>query len=441
MIKTFTLKSYKSKSLSGNITIPGDKSISIRAVIIASISYGNTKIFGLLESDDVKDTITALKFLGIEIRKTKVYFLVKGNGGVFSNNEKNLYFGNSGTASRLMCGVLCSRDVNIVIKGDYSLSNRPMQRIIDPLKKLGANLTTNTGKLPISIKKTKNIAPNTVTSKLGSAQVKSAVVLAALNIKGKTTFKEFSPSRNHTEIMLNYLGANIKVTKFKNYNKIVVVGPCVLKAQEIRVPGDFSSAAFLIVATLICSDSKVRIKNVGLNYFRVGLLEILKKMNAKIKVVKEYYVNGERVGDIEVESSKLIGICDDGKMSTRLIDEYPILFVAASFAKGNTIFRGLGELKVKESNRLDAMSKALSESGVKVEVKKNSIKIFGQKSHSGGIRINTFKDHRIAMAMIIFGLASKKPIKIDEMDMIFTSFPSFYNVLQKIGAKVEKIPK
>ncbi len=441
MLKTNTLKSYKSKSLCGEIAVAGDKSISIRAVIIASISYGNSKIFGLLESEDVKNTIRSLRHLGIDIKKKKNYYLVKGCGDVFFKKRKEIYLGNSGTGARLMCGLLCSRNINIKIKGDSSLSNRPMRRIIEPLEKLGGNFASNNGNLPIKIKKSERLLPNTISSYLGSAQVKSAVILAALNIKGKTTFKEFSPSRDHTEIMLDYFDAKVKIQTEKKFKKISIIGPSKLKGKDIQVPGDFSSASFIIVATLLCIKSKVLLKNVGLNYYRIGLLAILKKMNAKITIVKQYLVNGEKIGDIKVQTSALRGISDDGKMSARLIDEYPILFVAASFAKGNTTFKGLDELKIKESNRLSAMSEALMKSGVKIEVRENSIKIFGNKTQPGGQKISTYKDHRIAMAMIIFGLVSQKPVKIDEMKMIFTSFPSFYELLRQIGAKIEKVPK
>lgn len=441
MIKTITLKSYKSKSLSGKISIPGDKSISIRAVIISSISYGKSKIFGILESEDVKNTIKSLKELEVEIKKIKNYYSIKGCGGVFRKKKNYLYFGNSGTGSRLMCGVLSSRNISVTIKGDSSLTNRPMLRILEPLRKMGGNLISDNGKLPIKIKKSEKLLPTIISSKLGSAQVKSAIILSALNIKGKTVLKEYLPSRNHTEIMLCYFGANLKVDKLKGYNKIIITGPNKLMGKNIMIPGDFSSASFIIVAVLLCINSKVLIKNVGLNYYRTGLLDILKKMNANITILNEYLINGEKVGDIQVESSVLQGLSDDGLNSTRMIDEYPILFVAASFARGTSIFKGLGELKVKESNRLNAMSEALLKSGVKLEVYEDSVKIFGNNVQSGGQDIDTHKDHRIAMSMIIFGLISEKPIKIDEIDMIFTSFPSFYDCLRQIGAKIEKVPK
>ena len=236
---------------------------------------------------DSKNTIQSLKELEVEIKKTKNYYSIKGCGGVFQKKKNYLYFGNSGTGSRLMCGVLSSRNISLTITGDSSLTARPMLRILEPLRKMGGNLTSDNGKLPIKIKKSQKLLPTTISSKLGSAQVKSAIILSALNIKGETVLKEYFPSRNHTEIMLSYFGANLKVEKLKSYNKISIRGPNKLMGKNITVPGDFSSASFIIVATLLCIDSKVLIKNVGLNYYRTGLLDILKKMNANISKYRE----------------------------------------------------------------------------------------------------------------------------------------------------------
>ena len=265
--------------------------------------------------------------------------------------------------------------------------------------------------------------------------------MAALNIGGKTEIKDFLPSRDHTEILLKYLGADIQIKKSKNKSIITINGPIILKNKDIDVPGDFSSAAFVIVATILCRDSEVIIKSLGINFFRTGLLDILKKMNAKINILNQWEENGERIADIKIRSSSLVGCKINGKISTRAIDEYPILFVAASFACGCTEFNGLEELKFKESDRLSAMAEALMKSGVKLELGKKSIKIYGQKSQKGGVQIKTYDDHRIAMSMIVFGLISEKPIIIDQIKMIETSFPDFAGLMKKLGAKINYVQK
>ena len=279
--------------------------------------------------------------------------------------------------------------------------------------------------------------PATHNLEIGSAQVKSAILLAGMNVKGMTKIIENIPSRNHTEIMLKHLGANLNVDN----NVISLTSPNFLKPKDLYIPGDFSSAAFVIVAVLLSVKSKVKIKDVGLNYYRIGLLEVLKKMNAKILVNNKRKFNGEVVGDIEVRSSNLLGITVRKQISPRLIDEYPILFVAASFASGTSKFYGLDELKVKESNRLKTMAKALSESGVKLVLGKDSIEIFGEKFQRGGTQIITESDHRVAMSMLIFGFFSKNSIIIDDMRMIKTSFPGFRDLFQSLGANIEHIQK
>ena len=438
MKKAFTLKSSKSKPLNGSITVPSDKSISIRSLIISSLCIGNTKIFNLLESDDVLNTLKVLKKLDIKIKKRKNFYEIYGQGGSFSEPKTNLNFGNSGTGVRLMAGLLSTSEVNVTLTGDKSLSSRPMERIIKPLQKMNVSINDRNGLLPIKIlnKKKKHI-PIRHTLKIGSTQVKSCLLLAAFNIKGTTEIIEKIPSRDHTEIMLKYLGANLK----KKKDKISFTSPNFLKPKDLKIPGDFSSAAFIIVAVLLSKESRVRIKDVGLNFYRIGLLDVLKKMKAKITIENKRKFGGEIVGDIQVESSKLMAITVNKKLSPRLIDEYPILFVAASFASGLSNFRGLNELKVKESNRLKSMAKALSEAGVKLKLGKDSIEIKGDKSQIGGNLVSTESDHRIAMSMLIFGLFSNKSIVIDEMTMIKTSFPGFKETFEKIGAKIEYLQK
>ncbi len=438
MKKSFTLKSSKSKPLNGIISVPSDKSISIRSLIISSLCIGNNKIFGLLESDDVINTLKVLRKLSIKIEKKNSFYEIYGQGGFFSNPTTNLNFGNSGTGVRLMTGLLSTSAVTATLTGDKSLSSRPMQRIIEPLNKMNISLSHKNGLLPLKVsnKQTKHI-PINHTLEIGSAQVKSSILLAAFNIKGTTKIVEKIPSRDHTEIMLKHLGANLK----KNGNVISLTSPNFLKPKDIIIPGDFSSAAFVIIAVLLSKNSHVKIKNVGLNFFRIGLLDVLKKMNAKIFIHNTNIINGEKVGDIEVISSNLTSANVRKEISPRLIDEYPILFVAASYASGVSKFYGLNELKVKESNRLKSMANALSQGGVKLKVNKDSIQIFGKESHEGGNYVITESDHRVAMSMLVFGLFSQKSIIIDDMNMIKTSFPGFQPIFQKLGAQIEFFQK
>ncbi len=438
MKKTFTLKSFKSKPLNGLINVPSDKSISIRSLIISSVCIGNTKIFNLLESDDVINTLKVLRGLNIKIKKKNSYYEVSGQGGFFSDPKNSLNFGNSGTSVRLMTGLLSTSEVNATLTGDKSLSSRPMKRIIDPLSKMNISISDHDGLLPIRISHdNKKHIPIKYTLNIGSAQVKSSILLAALNVKGTSKIIEKIPSRDHTEIMLEYLGAQIK----KQKNIISLTSPNFLKPKDLVIPGDFSSAAFIIIAVLLSKKSKVKIKDVGLNFFRTGLLDVLKKMNAKIAIKNKRKFNGESVGDIEIESSNLNSTIVKKNIVPRLIDEYPILFVAASFASGTSKFYGLKELKIKESNRLKSMAKALSEGGVKLQLGDDFIEICGKHSQQGGNLVNTESDHRVAMSMLVFGLFSKRPIVIDDMKMIKTSFPGFKELFVNLGAKIEYVQK
>lgn len=439
MKKSFTLKSSKSKSLNGIIYVPTDKSISIRALILSSICLGNSKIYNLLESEDVLNTLKSLKILGVKILKKRGFYETYGNGGMFNNPNKNLYLGNSGTGLRLLTGLLASRNLDITLTGDRSLSSRPMKRIIEPLEKMNLTIQHNNGNLPLRILDDKSKIPIPINYKLnvGSAQVKSAILLAGTNIKGDTIINEKFPSRDHTERMLRYLGADISTLG----TKIILKSPVILKPQDIIIPGDFSSAAFLIVATLITKNSQITLKNIGLNYYRTGLLDVLMKMNANLKVENKKIINEETIGDISVSSSKLISTKVNKKIIPRLIDELPVLFVAASFARGTSVFSGLEELKFKESDRLSSMAKALSDAGVDVKIKKDSMIIKGNLFQEGGNEVKTFKDHRIAMSMLIFGLASTKRIKVDDSEMIKTSFPNFKEIVKKVGGNIDFISK
>tara|TARA_B100000035_G_scaffold10706_1_gene9072 strand:+ start:4716 stop:6035 length:1320 start_codon:yes stop_codon:yes gene_type:complete len=439
MIKnTFTLKSLKSKCLSGKLSVPADKSISIRALLISSICFGNTKISNLLESEDVKNTLNCLKHLGVKILKKGSQFEVFGEGGFFKDPQKELFLGNSGTGLRLLIGLLSTRNINVNFTGDQSLSSRPMMRIVEPLKKMNVTIKHNNGYLPIKIEKNNDSSlPLKYSLEIGSAQVKSAILLASLNLSGATIVKEKFPSRDHTEILLKYLGADIK----KEKNIITLKSPNFLKPKDLFVPGDFSSAAFLIVAALITKGSKIIIENVGLNFFRTGLLEVLKNMNAKINISNKKLLNGEIVGDIFVESSDLVSTEVNSEITPRLIDEFPILFVAASFASGKSTFKGLEELKFKESDRLKTMADSLKGAGVELGLKKDSLEVIGNKKQQGGNFVDTKSDHRIAMSMLTFGLAAEKSITIDDSSMIKTSFPKFKETMNSINANINNVSK
>ena len=439
MKKIITLKSHKSKSLNGIITVPGDKSISHRSIMLGSLCYGEVKIFGILEATDVLDTIKVIKSLGIRIQKKKNYYKVFGNGGNFKKSSNFLDFGNSGTGVRLMIGMLSTKNMEVTFVGDESLSKRPMSRITEPLKKFGVNIDDKKGFLPVKLKKSNFLFPNTIDIKIGSAQIKSALILASLDLKGESLITEYFPSRNHTELLLRHLGANIEIKKLKNKNVIKISGPNTLKPKNIVIPGDISSAAFIIVACLLCENSQITIKSVGVNYLRTGIIDILIRMKGKVDILKSWEINGEKFADISVRTSKLFGCNVESNISTRLIDEYPILFVAACFAKGTTTFSNLKELQFKESDRLKTMAESLEKCGVKLKLGTGSLKIFGNEKQTGGANINTKNDHRIAMSMLIFGLKSEKPIKVDKIDMIETSFPGFYKLLKKIGSKIEYI--
>ena len=442
MNKTITLKSSKCKSLKGIIWVPGDKSISHRALILASNCMGNTKIYGLLESEDVFNTLAALKKLGIKIIKKPKYYEVYGSGGFFCEPSEKLDFGNSGTGLRLMIGLLSTRNINATFVGDKSLSKRPMSRIIEPLRTMNTKIEHNNGFLPINIKANQFFSvPIKYNLKIGSAQIKSALLLAGMVVKGTTEITENVFSRDHTERMLKFLGANIEIKKKSKKKIIKLCSPTLLKSNEIFVPGDISSAAFIIVAALLIEGSFIEIKGVGLNLLRIGFIDVLKKMKGKVFVKNKRIVNNEVIGDIEVRYSKLVSVNLNKSISARLIDEYPILFVAACFALGSSKFSGLEELKFKESDRLISMSKALKLAGVDLEVGKDSMYIKGNNSQKGGCLVDTFSDHRIAMSMLIFGLVSREPVIVDDIRMIDTSFPGFRNIMKKIGAKIEFIQK
>ena len=420
----------------GTINIPGDKSISHRALIIGSQATGIVKVSNLLESADVFSTMNALRKFGVHIIKRgkdyHVYGLVVGGLREYNGT---INCGNSGTTARLMMGLLSTYPITINFIGDKSLSKRPMARVINLLREFGANaLPENKNTMPFKFLGSYIGLQNDQKLNVPSAQLKSAWCLAALNTKGISTLEERFETRDHTEIMLKYLNANIKVKKSKNKKIISIFGKTPIDAKDISVPGDISSAAFMIILALISKNSTVTIKNVLLNPTRTGILDVLKKMKAKIKIKNKKNICGEVVGDIEAKSSNLKATIVPEKMAPRLIDEYPILFIAACFAKGTSNFKGIEELRVKESDRIKSMEDGLKPLGVKISSTKSSVKITGTNSFklNKKIKIDAKGDHRIAMSFYVLSQVLNKSFKIKDFNYVKTSFPSFTKTINQL---------
>jgi 3-phosphoshikimate 1-carboxyvinyltransferase len=420
----------------GTINIPGDKSISHRALIIGSQATGIVKVSNLLESADVFSTMNALRKFGVHIIKRGKDYYVYGLvvGGLREYNG-TINCGNSGTTARLMMGLLSTYPITINFIGDKSLSKRPMARVINLLREFGANaLPENKNTMPFKFLGSYVGLQNDQKLNVPSAQLKSAWCLAALNTKGISTLEERFETRDHTEIMLKYLNANIKVKKSKNKKIISIFGKTPIDAKDISVPGDISSAAFMIILVLISKNSTVTIKNVLLNPTRTGILDVLKKMKARITIKNKKIICGEIVGDIEAKNSNLKATTVSEKMAPRLIDEYPILFIAACFAKGTSSFKGIEELRVKESDRIKSMEGGLKPLGVKINSTKSSVKITGTNSFklNKKIKIDAKGDHRIAMSFYVLSQVLNKSFKIKDFNYVKTSFPSFTKTINNL---------
>ncbi len=430
-------------AIKGECTVAGDKSISHRALMFGSQVLGTTKIHGLLEGEDVLRTATALKSLSVAInRDSQGIWSVIGVGvGGLAESTDVLDMGNSGTSTRLLMGLVTPYDFTTFFTGDDSLRSRPMKRVITPLSQIGATFNARDGdRLPLALKGTKNPLPITYKLPVASAQVKSAILLAGLNTAGITTVIEKEPTRDHTENMLEYFGFNIKKQKLEDGSlSISVTGQPAQKLgeYEIYVPADPSSAAFLAVAAIICPDSELTIRNVCVNPLRIGLFTTLKEMGANIEFLNECKIAGEPVTDIHVKHSKLKAVTVPTSRAPSMIDEYPILAVAAAFAKGESVMHGLSELRVKESDRLSAIIAALTACGVSACAENDSLYIKGLgTSPKGGATVITNFDHRIAMAFLVMGMASKEPITVDDATAIATSFPNFSELCNSLGANI-----
>ena len=434
------LVSHGSRSLKGIMTPPGDKSISHRALLFSSLALGKSQISNLLHSEDVLNMVKALKLLGIKITKINNIFYVIGSGLTgFNIPNKHIDCGNSGTLARILIGAIGGSEIFVTLTGDESLRTRPMNRIIKPLKKMGINFHSSNGLLPLIVYGTNEILPIKYNSPISSAQVKTSILLAGLNAQGTSEIIEPYTSRDHSENLLKYFGANIKYnSKTSGKNKVMITGGNTLKSCSIEIPGDISSAAFIIIAAIIIPGSDIIVKNVGVNYFRKGVLEALEKMGAKISIENKFTNNfNEPVADISAKYSKIKGITLDSTYSSRLIDEYPILAIAAAVASGKSIFKGLSELRHKESDRFNGIIDGLKASGIKVEAKNDDIIIYGNLSRiKGGITINCQYDHRIAMSFLVLGAVAENPIKVIGCNSISTSYPNFISELNSMGTKI-----
>ena len=432
------LTSQEIQSMSGEVFCPGDKSISQRILIIGSFLNSDIEINGFLDADDPNSTLSALNQMGACIRRDQnKVFLTKRNIP-FQEPSKDLDLGNSGTGVRLILGLISGLGLKSKLVGDSSLSSRPMLRVIKPLKEMGAKIESE-GTLPVHTSGSKILNDFTYDMPIASAQVKSCLLLAALSSKNNITIFEPKITRDHTERMIDYFGGDINFGQKENIGKVEFKSNNLYSKSYYSVPGDFSSAAFIIVAALISRQSEVLIKNVGLNKTRSGLLEILKLMGADIDIHNQKTKFNEEVGDIIVKSSNLVGIEVPENIIPNVIDEIPILSIAAAFADGTTKITNASELRVKESDRLNAISEGLSKLNIIHEIFDDGIEITGTKEKIDSIdMINSFDDHRIAMSFLISGIRSKNGISVKNCKNIETSFPNFMNIMNSLGMKINE---
>ena len=443
--------SSQATALKGTAKIPGDKSISHRALIFAALASGESRIEGLLEGEDVLHTADAVRALGARVaRDGQGGWRVTGVApGRLSQPAAPLQMGNSGTGARLLMGLVATQPMRVTFIGDDSLSRRPMGRILEPVSLFGAETeSAEGGRLPVTITGTGDPAPQSYEVPVPSAQVKSAFLLAALNTPGISSLIEPLETRDHSERMLAAFGADITVEQQQNKDgtcgrRIEITGKTPLTATKIIVPRDFSSAAFPLVAALLVPGSDIVIPGVGINPLRTGLLEILGHMGAVIGIVNQREEAGEPIGDLHVKSGGLKAVTPDAALAPRLIDEYPLLFVAAASASGTSVFRGLGELRVKESDRISAMVAGLAANGVAVEELEDGLVIEGCGGilpgggrPPGGGSVAAHGDHRVAMAFLVLGAVAQNPVTLDDAAMIATSFPGFIELMNGLGCRM-----
>ena len=432
------LTARRNGPLSGAARVPGDKSISIRALILGALAVGETRIAGLLEGDDVVNTARALAALGARLaRAGERQWLVHGVGvGGFAEPANTLDFGNSGTGCRLALGAVAGCPITATFDGDASLRSRPMRRVLDPLERIGARtLASADGRLPLTLAGARDPMPIVFEPPVASAQLKSATLLAGLSAPGETVVIEAEPTRDHTEKMLRHFGADIRVEPANGRGRrITLTGQPELVPRPVSVPADPSSAAFPLVAAVIVPGSDLILQGVMMNPLRTGLVTTLIEMGARIERLEERNEGGEAVADLRVRAGSLRGVDVPAARAPSMIDEYPVLAVAAAFAEGVTVMRGLKELRVKESDRLAATAALLRGNGVAVEIDGDDLIVQGRGGAAGGGLVTTHMDHRIAMAAMVLGLASDKPVKIDDGTFIATSFPGFVELMRSLGA-------
>ncbi len=430
--------------------MPGDKSISHRALMLAAIAVGESRIEGLLEGEDVLCTAAAMRALGAEIERGEDgVWRVWGRGvGGLREPDAVLDMGNSGTAARLLLGLLATHPLTATMTGDESLRGRPMGRVTRPLSQFGAQFTgrgAGAGEaaggelLPLTVSGTDQALPITYRLPVASAQVKSAVLLAGLNTPGETTVIEPAHTRDHSELMLRHFGAEISVRETEDGRASTLVGQPELTAKDIKVPADPSSAAFPLVAALLVPGSEITLPSVGMNKHRTGLFATLREMGAAIEFVNPREEGGEAVADLRVKAGPLKGVEVPAERAPSMIDEYPVLAVAAACAEGATVMRGLSELRVKECDRLAATARGLEACGVEVEEGEDSLVVHGVgvgNKPAGGGTVATHFDHRIAMSFLVLGLASRNPVNVDDATAIDTSFPGFQSLMSGLGARI-----
>ena len=434
------LQARSSGALTGKVRVPGDKSISHRALILGALAVGRTEISGLLEGEDVLNTAKAMRSLGATVERTGDFaWAVKGVGVAgFAQPLGPLDFGNSGTGCRLVMGAVAGCPISAVFDGDASLRSRPMRRVLDPLELMGAKVggSEQGGRLPLTLNGARDPVPIIYRTPVASAQIKSAVLLAGLAAPGVTTVIEQEASRDHTELMLRHFGAEIVSTKEGAHGRsIALTGQAELHGADVVVPADPSSAAFPIVAALIVQGSDILLSDVMTNPLRTGLLTTLREMGASIEQSEARGDTGEPMAQLRLRASKLRGVEVPPERAPSMIDEYLVLAVAASFAEGATVMRGLKELRVKESDRLAATADMLRVNGVKVEISGDDLIVEGKGHVPGGGLVATHMDHRIAMSALVMGLASDKPVKVDDTAFIATSFPDFIPMMRSLGAE------
>ncbi len=434
------MRASRAHAMSGVVRVPGDKSISHRALMFGGMATGSLKITGLLEAEDVLNTAAAMRAFGAQIdRQDDGSWRVAGCGvGGLSEPTAPLDFGNAGTGTRLIMGVIAGHDMTVKLIGDASLSRRPMGRVLGPLKSMGLEvLEGDRDTLPLTIRGSASLVPIEYKLPVPSAQVKSAILIAGLMARGETTVLEAEATRDHTERMLRYLGADVQTEKRDGLTAITVTGDAELVGRDIIVPGDPSSAAFLVAAAVIVPGSDVTVEGVLINKTRSGLYTTLQEMGADVVFLNDRDEGGERIADIRARSSVLRGVVVPPERAPSMIDEYAVLAVVAAFADGETRMQGLAELKVKESDRLAATADGLAANGVTARVDGNDLIVTGAATVTGGGLVATHLDHRIAMAFLTLGLATEAPVTVDDAGIIATSFKEFGSLMGSLGATFE----